>query len=90
MSFYKNKEFYCYDIKDESQNSLFHTIISRLTAYNMKLYKEHFPEEGMEYYAYKYASMQAMLLKKWMNEGMVVEPRKMAEYFLNDIHGEHY
>ena len=50
-----------------------------------------FSKEDAEYYAYKYAAMQAMLLKKWLNEGMIVEPRKMTEYFLKDIHAsEHF
>lgn len=85
LSFYRNKEFYCYAIKDESQNSLFNTVIAKLTVFNMKLYEKYISKEDVEYYAYKYASLQAMLLKKWMNEGMVVEPKKMAEYFITDI-----
>lgn len=89
MSFYRNKEFYCYAMKDESQNSLFNTIISKLQTYNINLFKTYIPEEDIEYYAYKYASLQAMLLKKWMKDGMVVEPRKMAEYFFYDIYSEH-
>lgn len=85
LSFYRNKEFYCYAIRDESQNSLFNTVINKLTVFNMKLYENYVSKEDVEYYAYKYASLQAMLLKKWMFEGMVVEPKKMAEYFITDI-----
>lgn len=89
ISFYKNKEFYQYAMRDESQNSLFHTVIARLTEFNREVYKKYIPAEDVEYYSYKYATMQAMLLKKWMQEGMVVEPSRMAEYFLNDFLSGH-
>ena len=85
VSFYKNKEFYYYAIKDESQNSLFNTLIKELTEFNKEIYKGIMSEEDIEYYAYKYAASQAMLLKKWILEGMKVEPKKMAEYFINDL-----
>lgn len=89
VSFYENKEFYYYAMKDDSQNSLFNTLIQKLTEFNMKLYEEYFEKEDIEYYAYKYASLQAMLLKKWINDGMKVEPRKMVEYFITDLLNEH-
>lgn len=89
VSFYVNKEFYFYAMKDDGQNSLFNTLIQKLTEFNIELYEEYFENEDIEYYAYKYASLQAMLLKKWIHDGMKVEPRKMVEYFLTDLLNEH-
>ena len=85
IEFYKNKDFYYYAIKDETQNSLFNTLINKLTEFNEELYNSFFPKEYSEYYAYKYASLQAMLLKKWILDGMKISPKKMAEIFLHDI-----
>lgn len=85
LSFYKNKEFYYYAIQDETQNSLFNTLISRIALLNREYFMETMDFQDASYFAYKYASTQAMLLKKWILDGMVVSPRKMAEYFLKDI-----
>lgn len=92
MTFYKNRSFYYYAIQDESQNSLFNTLIKVLSEYNKNLYitqKKEFSFQDIDYYSYKYASSQAMLLKKWICEGMKIEPKKMAEYFINDLLNEH-
>lgn len=90
VSFYKDKEFYYYAIKDESQNSLFNTLISKLLELNKELYLFKLPNDvDLEYYCYKYASIQAMLLKKWILDGMQVSPKKMTEYFMNDLLSEH-
>lgn len=85
ICFYENKDFYYYAMKDESQNSLFNTLIQRLTEFNINLYEGYLDKEDIEYYAYKYASLQTMFLKKWINDGMKVEPRKMVEYFTTDL-----
>lgn len=69
-----------------TQNSLFQTVIKKVTDYNMICFKGYVEDAYLEYYAYKYASMQAMLLKKWMEDGMVVEPKKMAEIFMNHMY----
>ena len=84
-SFYENKEFYKTAIAENGQNSLFDTIISLLTEYNREVYKNHLSGEDLEYFSYKYAAIQAMLLKKWMLEGMKTQPEKMAEYFMRDL-----
>ena len=39
IEFYKNKELCYYAIKDESQNSLFNTLINKLTELNCEIYK---------------------------------------------------
>ena len=90
INFYKNKELYYYAIKDETQNSLFNTLINRLTEFNCKIYKEMYPIEFVEDYAYKYASMQAMLLKKWILDGMKLSPKEMTNIFLHDIRSNSY
>lgn len=85
VSFYKNKDFYYYAIKDEAQNSLFNTLINKLTEFNKELYGNIYSGDDLEYLSYKNASMQAMLLKKWIIEGMVIEPKKMTEYYMNSF-----
>jgi len=86
LGFYRHKEFYMIAMKDYGQNSLFDTIISQLTKRNIELYqseKAYKDSLDLEYYAYRNAATQAMLLKKWMLDGMKVSPSKMAEYFMN-------
>lgn len=94
LSFYKHKDFYLVAIHDEGQNSFFETVISKLEQFNKELYTIEITKkvsaEDISYLSYKYASMQAMLLKKWMKEGMKVPPEKMVEYFLTDLQSEHY
>lgn len=94
LSFYKHKEFYLIAIHDEGQNSFFETIISRLEIFNKDLYSRTLSnkasQEDISYIAYRFASMQAMLLKKWIKEGMKVSPEKMTEYFLFNAESEHF
>ena len=85
LSFYKNKDFYFYAIQDESQNSMFNTLITSISKLNRDYFIQSMTKQDAEYYAYKYASSQAMLLKKWILEGMTIDPKKMAEYFMKDI-----
>lgn len=87
-SFYRNKDFYQFAIRENGQNSLFDTIISQLTEYNKKIYCRVFDGDDLEYCSYKYAATQAMLLKKWMVEGMRIQPEKMAEYFMHNMMSE--
>jgi hypothetical protein len=44
----------------------------------------------LEYISYKYSSLQAMLLKKWMLDGMKIQPSKLAQYFAKDFIKEHF
>ena len=85
IDFYKKKELCYYAIKDESQNSLFNTLIHKLTELNCEIYKDVYTTDLIEYYAYKYAALQAMLLKKWILDGMKLPASTMAEIFLHDI-----
>lgn len=85
MNFYKNKDFYKVIIKTEGQNSFFDTVIYQLTENNKKLYENVMDYETINYVSYKFATSQAMLLKKWINEGMVVPPERMANYYLYEL-----
>ena len=68
-AFFKNKNFFIVAIKDDEQNSLFDTIIQ--------------DQIKLDYLSYKYASTQVMLLKKWLNNGMVESPEFMTEVYLD-------
>lgn len=89
LCFYKNKEFYKIAMLGDGQNSLFDTIIHHLYINNIILYTRRSPESSktdIEYYAYKNATTQAMLLRKWINEDMCVSIAKMAQYFMKDLY----
>ena len=83
LGFYKNKDFYILAIREDGQNSLFFTIVNTLTEYNKKIYGRVYSGDDLEYYSYKFAATQAMLMRKWLIEGMKVSHKKMAEYFFN-------
>ena len=85
LGFYKNKDFFILAIREDGQNSLFFTIVNTLTEYNKKLYSDIYSGDDLEYYSYKYAATQAMLMRKWLIEGMKVSHKKMAEYFFNNF-----
>lgn len=89
LCFYKNKEFYKIAMLGDGQNSLFDTIIHHLYINNIILYTRRSPEcskTDIEYYAYKNATTQAMLLKKWIKEDMKVPIAKMAQYFMHELY----
>ena len=52
LSFYKRREFYTYAIRDDSQNSLFATIIHSLQDYNRRLFSSSLSGEDLEYLSY--------------------------------------
>lgn len=82
LSFYKRREFYTYAIRDDSQNSLFATIIHSLQDYNRRLFSSSLSGEDLEYLSYLYAASQAMLTRKWLLDGMRISHRKIAGYYL--------
>lgn len=83
LGFYKNKDFFILAIREDGQNSLFFTIVNTLTEYNKNIYKSIYSGDDLEYYSYKFAATQAMLMRKWLVEGMKVSHKKMAEYFFS-------
>ena len=62
-----------------------------------KAVKEHEDKKKLDYLSYKYAASSAMLLKKWMHEGMEESAEFLAEIYLSSIqdlssykHGDNY
>ena len=92
-SYLKDKSFFVIAMKEDGQNSLFDTIISRMQVVFETLFKEIIGDrKELEYQSYKYASSSAMLLKKWMNDGMVESPEFITKIYLaslNDYEQKH-
>lgn len=83
MSFYKNKDFYKIAFKICNQNSLFEIILKKLHLLNMSLMtNDNYSKDDLDYYSYREAALQVMLLKKWMADDMRIHPKKMTEYFV--------
>ena len=90
LSFYRHKDFYLVAIKENGQNSLFDTVLNIVEEYNRKIFTPYASGVDFEYISYKYSSLQAMLLKKWMLDGMKIQPSKLAQYFAKDFIKEHF
>lgn len=83
-AFFKNKNFFIVAIKNDEQNSLFDTIIERNQRVFSYLYKDIIQDKiKLDYLSYKYASTQVMLLRKWINKGMIESPEFMTEIYLD-------
>lgn len=84
--FLLNRSFYIIAIKENGQNSLFEDIIARIEKINMKRLEKYYPDlKQREYTSYKFAASQAMLLKKWISEGMAESPEFLAEVFMSTL-----
>ena len=82
-SFYNLKEYYTIIVREHGQNSLFETSITNLTEfYRDALSKAYTDPDKLEYVAFKLASSQIMMVKKWLFEGAKVSPKNLASYFL--------
>ena len=89
MSFYKKKDFYTVAFKICDEHSLFEIVLKKLYLLNKTLLKNsHLIEEDLDYYSYREAALQVMLLKKWMSDDMTVHPKKMASYFMKSMPGD--
>ena len=85
-SFLKQMDFFMIAMKCEGQNSLFDIIIQRCSSFCRDLYDPYFKDKKkLEYLSYKYAATSAMLLKKWMNEGMEESAEFLADIYLSSI-----
>jgi len=83
-TFLMNKAFFLIAIQDETQNSLFDTIIERCQMVYLQVFNEVITDKKrLQYLSYKYASSQVMLIKKWMKEGMQETPEFMTEIYLD-------
>lgn len=86
QSFLEKKDFYCIAIKEKGINSLYENIIERLVELNY----ESLPQVGwtgaeLEYFSYKFAATQALLISRWMKNGMKESPEFMAKIYLTSL-----
>lgn len=84
--FLMRKNFYMIVMKEEGQNSMFENIITHLEKINLKRMRPYIEDaQQLEYFAYRFAATQAMLLKKWLMDGMNQTPEFMSDIFTKDI-----
>ena len=85
-SYLEEKDFFAIAIQENGQNSLFDTIISRMEIVFNIIFRDIIENKTeLEYLSYKFASLQAMLLKKWMKNGMKESPEFMTQMYLVSI-----
>lgn len=91
-AFLEEKQFFEIAINDDGQNSLFDTIISRSTKIFETLFVEHIQDDKrLKYLSYKFAVAFAMLLRKWLSDGMTESPEFIADIYLASYDDfEHY
>ncbi len=91
-AFLENKQFFKIAINDEGQNSLFDTIISRSAIIFKSLFAEHIQDDKrLKYLSYKFAVDFAMLLRKWLSDGMTESPEFIVDIYLASYDDfEHY
>lgn len=81
-SMLEKKSFYQNAIHIQGIHSLQNIMTQEIQAMNMKMLKTHtYDDVDKEHISYYFAASQAMLLLKWISEGMVVSPERMAYYF---------
>ena len=86
-NFLKKKDFYMIVMREEGRNTLFENIIARIQKFNIPIYeKVESDKKRVEYLSYKYSSTQAMLIKKWMSDGMKESPEFMAGIYFSELH----
>ena len=86
-NFLKKKDFYMIVMREEGRNTLFENIIARIQKFNVPIYeKVESDKRRVEYLSYKYSSTQAMLIKKWMSDGMKESPEFMADIYFSELH----
>lgn len=82
QQFYKNRKFYERISEYTGQNSFYEFIVKHSTAIiSDKLNSLEMPEVDREYMTYFYASSHALLLIKWIGDGMALPPKKIASYY---------
>lgn len=82
-SFYEHKDFYIYVIQEDTKNSLVDLILQYMPKLGEKHYQKYIVDKKeLDYIAYKFAVSQAMLLKKWIQEGMVESAEFMTKIYL--------
>ena len=82
QQFYKNRKFYERVSTFTGQNSFYEFIMKHSTnIINARLNHLNLSEVDQEYMAYFYASSHSMLLIKWIQDGMILPPKKIASYY---------
>lgn len=82
-AFLDEKDFFTIAIRDDGQNSLFDTIIVRSTIIFESIFCNHITDDKrLKYLSYKFAVDQAMLLRKWLTEGMQETPEFIVDIYL--------
>lgn len=82
-SFYSLRDYYTIIVREHGQNSLFETSITNLTEFYKETLSKNYPDyTKLDYVAFKLASSQIMMVKKWLFEGAKVSPRDLTNYFL--------
>ena len=80
--FYKERKFYERISAFTGQNSFYDFIMKHTsTIIAEKIKPLQLPKEEQEYMVFFYASSHTMLLLKWIQEGMVQDPKTMASYY---------
>lgn len=84
-AYLEEKDFFSLAIQEDGQNSLFDTMISRSCKIFESLFDEFISDKKrLEYLSYKFASDQAMLIRKWMMDGMKESPEFMVNIYLSN------
>jgi AcrR family transcriptional regulator len=79
---YEDREFYANISSFTGQNSLQEFVLQHTTEMlEDMLINVEMSVEDKEYTVYFYAASHTILLIKWIRDGMVVSPRKMASYY---------
>jgi AcrR family transcriptional regulator len=82
QQFYKKRKFYEQVSAFTGQNSFYEFIMKHTTdIINERLIHFGLSEIDQDYMAYFYASSHTMLLIKWIHDGMILPPQKMASYY---------
>lgn len=82
-AFIEEKQFFKIAIRDNSQNCLFDTIISRTSKMFETIFTKHIQDSKLlSYLSYKYAASFTFLLRKWLTDGMTESPEFIADIYL--------
>jgi AcrR family transcriptional regulator len=80
--FVNNKEYYTRVNSIDNHRFLHKYLADKLSALNTKILKEYnLPEQEKYYMAYFYAASNAILISKWIENGMDVEPAALSSYY---------
>lgn len=82
QQFYKERKFYERISAFTGQNSFYEFVLKHSSdMISKKLEPLHLSELEHEYMTYFYASSHAMLLVKWIQDGMLIPPKMIASYY---------